>query len=196
MRRVTPFIPSSLETCTPPLEGAYVCAPTNHVAHGRARPVRASNGGRTHMRPSTGHALLLWSPLSRGRPYAHVRPFIVCALDCGRPRPCTPHEAFASPRLHPMRHSHPPFAPPEAFAPSLRAPQDVRAHGSRSCPTACAPLEYKFIKIIVHSTTWASRPSTTMRWMIAGCLGGDHSFLIHSHGPRAHPWTRLYACLI
>jgi hypothetical protein len=54
----TPFIPSSLETCGPPLEGTYVCAPTNHVARGRARPVRASNGGHARTRPSTGRAPL------------------------------------------------------------------------------------------------------------------------------------------
>jgi hypothetical protein len=150
MRRVTPFIPSSLETCAPPLEGAYVRTPTTHVARGHARPVRTSNGVRA-------------------------------------PRPSAPHEP---PRLRP------PSAPPRRSRPPLRAPRDVCAHGSRSRPTACVPLEYKFIKIVVHSTTWASRPSTTVRWMTAGCLGGDHSFLIHFHGPRAHPQTRLYACLI
>jgi hypothetical protein len=89
-----------------------------------------------------------------------------------------------------MRRSHPPFVPHEMCAPPMRA------HGSRSRPIPCALLEYKFIKIVVHSTTWASRPSTTMRWMTAGCLDGDHSFLIHFHGPRVHPETRLYACLI
>jgi hypothetical protein len=171
MRRITPFIPSSFETCAPPLEGTYVHAPTNHVAVA-VRTLYVPPMGGAHV-----GAPVPWSLLGRRRP-----------------RPCAPHS-----RSHPTAHAPhgptpvraPTFAPPvrapEAFVPLLRAPRDVHAH---------APLEYKFIKIVVHSTTWASRPSTTMRWMIAGCLGGDHSFLIHSHGPRAHPRTRLYACLI
>jgi hypothetical protein len=175
MKRVTPFIPSSLEMCVPPLEGVYVRAPTSHVACGHARPVRASNGGRACRRPSAMGAL------GRAHPTAHT--------PHGPTRPTRP-TAVHAPTFAP------PVCAPEAFAPPLRAPQDVRAHGSRSRPTACAPLEYKFIKIVVHSTTWASTPSTTVRWMTAGCLGGDHSFLIHSHGPRAHPRTRLYACLM
>jgi hypothetical protein len=182
MRRVTPFIPSSLEMCAPPWEGVYVRAPTNHVARGCARPVCAFNGGRARRRPI---AVVAPPPFAPHVPRAPRAP--------RAPRPFTP------PRSRP--HAPPrPFAPhvcaPEAFAPPLRAPRDVRTHGSRSRPTACAPLEYKFIKIVVHSITWASRPSTTVRWMTAGCLGGDHSFLIHSHGPQAHPRTRLYVCLI
>jgi hypothetical protein len=142
--------------------------------------VHASNEGRARTRPSARRAPLPWSPLGRGRPDASARPLTGYTLGRGRP----------------MAVRAPTFAPHEAFAPPFRASRDVRAHGSRSRPTAWAPLEYKFIKIVVHSTTWASRPSTTMRWMTAGCLGGDHLFLIHSHGPRAHPQTRLYACLI
>jgi hypothetical protein len=106
--------------------------------------------------------------------------------------PCAPSAV----RAPTARRAPLPLVPHKACAPPVHAPRDVRAHGSRSRPTPCAPLEYKFIKIVVHSTTWASKPSTTMRWMTAGCLDGDHSFLIHSHGPWAHPRTRLYACLI
>jgi hypothetical protein len=107
MRTVTPFIPSSLETCAPPLEGAYVCAPTNHVARGRPRPVCASNGGRARTRPSIGRAPLPWSPLGGGRPYARTRPFTVCAL--GRVRPT----AVRAPRGVCV----PTFAPHEMCAP-------------------------------------------------------------------------------
>jgi hypothetical protein len=187
MRRVTPFIPSSLETCAPPLEGAYVRAPTNHVARGHTRPIRASNRGCARMYPVAVVAPRLWAPsaVCAPRPTRPTRPTAVRA-----PRP------FAPPRSRPMWRLRPPSTPPRRSCPPLRAPRDVHAHGSCSRPTACAPLEYKFIKIVVHSTTWASRPSTTVRWMTAGYLGGDHSFLIHSHRPRAHPRTRLYACLI
>jgi hypothetical protein len=112
MRRVIPFIPSSLETCAPPFEGAYVCAPTNHVVRGRAHPVCASNGGRARTRPSAGHAPLLWSPLSRGRPYARARPFTMGALGCV----CL--MAIRAPRSRPTRRLRsPPFAPHETCTP-------------------------------------------------------------------------------
>jgi hypothetical protein len=180
----------------------------------------ASNGGRARRRPSAvgahgrGHPWPrgayvrgcppLCAPHGRARPRptapcAPTRPTAPCAPTC--PTAHAPHAPHG--RSHPMTARAPrapTFAPPvrapKAFVPLLRTPRDVRAHGSHSRPIACAPLEYKFIKIVVHSTTWASRPSTTVRWMTAGCLGGDHSFLIHFHGPRAHPRTRLYACLI
>jgi hypothetical protein len=177
MRRVTQFIPSSLETCVPPLEGPYVCAPDNHMARGRVRPVRASNGGGAHV-----CAPQPYPPHCHGLPSAAR----ACPSAARAPPPCAP-SAMCTPtavRATLSLASHEACAPP------------IRAHGSRSRPTLCAPLQYKFIKIVVHSTTWASRPSTTMRWMIARCLGGDHSFLIHFHGPRAHPRMRLYACLI
>jgi hypothetical protein len=179
MRRVRPHWRA--RTCAPPR------ATWPAAAH-------ASNGGRARRRP-----------LALG---AHGRGAPTCVGALRRARPTAPRAPkFAPPRApwptrptRPTAVRAPTFAPPvrapKAFAPPLRAPRDVRAYGSRSRPTVCAPLEYKFIKIVVHCTTWASRPSTTVRWMTAGCLGGDHSFLIHSHGPRAHPRTRLYACLI
>jgi hypothetical protein len=172
----------------------------------------ASNGGRACRRPSAvgthGRGastaegrLRAWAPSSVRAP----RPTCLTAPRAPTFAPPRAPRSFAFPRSRPTA-AHAPraptFAPPvhapraPTFAPPVHAPQDVHAHGSRSRPTACVPLEYKFIKIVVHSTTWASRPSTTVRWMTAGCLGGDHSFLIHSHGPRAHPRTRLYACLI
>jgi hypothetical protein len=99
-------------------------------------------------------------------PRCCARPSAVRALPpCAPLLPCVPHY-----RSCPTRHARPPFVPP------------VCAHRSCSRPTPCAPLQYKFIKIVVHSTTWASRPSIIVRWMTVGCLGGDHSFLIHSHG--------------
>jgi hypothetical protein len=109
------------------------------------------------------------------------------------PRPCAPHcracplatrdptNARASPPSAPLLRMRPrPCVSNEACVPP------VRAHRSRSRPTPCTPLQYKFIKIVVHSTTCASRPSTTMGRMTAGCLDGDHSFLIHPHGPREY----------
>jgi hypothetical protein len=188
MKRVTQFIPSSLETCAPPVEGTYVCAPANHVARGRVRPVYASNGGRARMCPSAVHAMLLCSPLRcarpyerapfrRTRPYECARPFATRALP-----PCVPSAVgtLLPYTLHyrscHTRCVHPPFVPHETYTPPMCA------HKSCSRPTPCVLLLYKFIKIIVHFTTWASKPSTTVRWMTIGCLDGDHLFLIHSHG--------------
>jgi hypothetical protein len=62
---------------------------------------------------------------------------------------------------------------------TMRAPRARLSHPS--VPLPCAPPEYKSHKLLVHSTTWASGPLTTERWLTAGCLGGDHSFYIHSH---------------
>jgi hypothetical protein len=175
MRKVTQFIPSSLETCGPSLEGAYVCTPANHVARGCVRPVCISNGGRARTRPVAMRAPLPCSPLGCIRPYERARPLhrahpsTVCAL--GRGRPCC--------RARPCYCACPYY---RACPNTICAPRGVRAHKSRSRPTPYTPLQYKFIKIVVHSTTWASRPSTTMKWMTAGYLDSDHSFLIHSHG--------------
>jgi hypothetical protein len=76
-----------------------------------------------------------------------------------------------------------PCAPPlTVHAPfcCLRPPLSCRL--SLPCaPLPYAPPEYKFHKVVVHSITWASGPLTTERWLTAGCLGGDHSFYIHSH---------------
>jgi hypothetical protein len=74
-----------------------------------------------------------------------------------------------------------PLAPLWSCAP-LFAVRVPRARFFHPCaPLPCAPPEYKFHKVVVHSTTWASGPLTTERWLTARCLGGDHSFYIHSH---------------
>jgi hypothetical protein len=184
---------------------ARTCAPPRATWPAAAR---APNGGRARMRPKAAGRARPWGVHGRGpaRPRAptaegRLRAWAPSGVRAPRPCAATAHAPHDPTRPHaPHGRRAPMFAPPvrapEAFAPPLRAPRDVRAHGSRLRPTACAPLEYKFMKIVVHSTTWASRLSTTVRWMTAGCLGGDHSFLIYSHGPRAHPRTRLYACLI
>jgi hypothetical protein len=152
MRRVTPFIPSSLETCAPPLEGAYVCAPANHVVRGRACPVGAFLGA--HM----------YAPLGRARPIAVVAPRPRATLRMRtplyrvRPRPCAPLLLCAS-HYHscPTRRLYPPFVPHETCSPPIRVPQDMHTPRARPwkpfAPSPCTPLEYKFIKIVVHSTT-------------------------------------------
>jgi hypothetical protein len=122
MRRVTPFIPSSFETCAPPLEGAYVRAPTNHVAAAVRAPYTPPTGG-AHV-----GAPLPWSPLGRGRPRPYVphappRPFTP-----PRSRPHAPHGPLA-PRV-PRPHG-PTFVPP-------RAPRAPRPHAC-SHPHVCAP---------------------------------------------------------
>jgi hypothetical protein len=110
-----------------------------------------------------------------------------------RTRPLAVHalQARASRcRACPLGRARPPLPrmPPWPCAPPLT----VRAPLCRACPMCapfsppcaplpCAPPKYKFHKLVVHSTTWASRPLTTERWLTAGCLGGDHSFYIHSH---------------
>jgi hypothetical protein len=42
------------------------------------------------------------------------------------------------------------------------------------------PPQYKFHKISHNFITWESGPLTTKRWLIAGCLGSDHTFYTHS----------------
>jgi hypothetical protein len=114
MRRVTPFILSSLETCAPPLEGAYVCAPANAAVRASYAPPM----GGVHVR-----APWLGAPLCRGRPLA------ACT-----PSPCAP-SAVRTPQgvRAPVRAPR-----------GVRAPQDMRAPRSRpkrrACPP-CAPME-------------------------------------------------------
>jgi hypothetical protein len=150
------YIPSSLEPCTPP-----VCAP---------------NDRRAHMRPT---------PTTWREAVAIIRGARICA-----PWPCAPPERAPRCRVHPPLPHVPPWpcAPPRYRARPTCVPH-VAMHAPRARlfhPCAlllCAPPEYKFHKLVVHSTTWASRPLTTERWLIAGCLSGDHSFYIHSHSP-------------
>jgi hypothetical protein len=66
--------------------------------------------------------------------------------------------------------------------PTLPCDPPIVVRASHACPYPCAPLEHKFQKVVLHSTTWASGPLTTKRLLTAGCLGGDHSFYIHSYG--------------
>jgi hypothetical protein len=63
---------------------------------------------------------------------------------------------------------------------SVRAPHACLSHPC--APLPCVPHEYMFHKVVINSTTWAFGLSTTERWLTAGCLGGNHSFYIHSHG--------------
>jgi hypothetical protein len=93
-------------------------------------------------------------PLLRARLLCRARPRCHACPACASPWPCAPLFTVHTPRA---RLSHP------------------------SAPLLCAPPEYKSHKLVVHSTTWASGPLTTERWLTAGCLGGDHSFYIHSH---------------
>jgi hypothetical protein len=121
------------------------------------------------------------------------------ALNDGRAHmcPCQPRGVRLRPSLGacvyaPLGRACPPSAPPVAARTSLA----VRAFLTRAClshpsvPLPCAPPEYKFHKLVVHSTTWASGPLTTERWLTAGCLGSDHYFYIHSHSP-----TQGCACM-
>jgi hypothetical protein len=178
-----------------PLTGARVraswpCAPPHAAPPSRARPllVRAP---RAHLvsvcapgRARPPHA----APPSRARPLPvrapRARPVSVRAPGRARPLPTRPRLPARDPC---------PCAPPFPWAPPLpRAPRGPcvplftvcapRARLSHpSAPLPCAPPEYKSHKLVVHSTTWASGPLTTERWLTAGCLGGDHSFYIHSH---------------
>ena len=87
-------------------------------------------------------------------PHGHARTMCAPSLSCVPPLPCTPHVCT------PL----------------------CRARFSHLCaPLLCAPPECKSHKLVVHSTTWASGPLATERWLIVGCLGGDHYFYIHSH---------------
>jgi hypothetical protein len=97
--------------------------------------------------------------------------------------------AVRAPRARPVSVRAPlyPRTPPLPRAPrgpcatlfTVRAPRARLSHPS--APLPCVPPEYKSHKLVVHSTTWASGPLTTKRWLTAGCLGSDHSFYIHSH---------------
>jgi hypothetical protein len=51
----------------------------------------------------------------------------------------------------------------------------------------CVPPQYKYHKVVVHFTTWASWPSTTKRWLTTGYLGGDHTFYTNFH-EHVHGW--------
>jgi hypothetical protein len=121
---------------------------------------------------------------------------------CAPPLPCVPSFAVHTSRCRahpryapPCSRARPPlsFAPPAAVHASFavraslavrvllccapRARLLCRARLSHPCvPLPYAPPEYKFHKVVVHSTTWASGPLTTEKWLTAGCLGGDHSF--------------------
>ena len=94
---------------------------------------------------------------------------------CAPPMPYALFFLFTPPLLcTPFIFVHAPFALCTSFA--ALAPF-CRPHPSHSY----THLECKFHKVVVHSTTLASGPSTTERWLTAGCMGGDHSFYIHSH---------------
>jgi hypothetical protein len=102
----------------------------------------------------------------------------------GGPRPPLGACAYAPlGRALPLLRARPPLPrAPRVCAPvAVRAPL-YRARLSHPCvPLPCAPPEYKSHKLVVHSTTWASGPLTTERWLTVGCLGGDYSFYIQSH---------------
>jgi hypothetical protein len=125
----------------------------NHVVCGRDPSLRAR----------------VYTPLDAARALVSVHaPFAVYALTAVHAsfyHPCstwasTPPSAMRAPRACPCH----------LYVPLLRV------------PLLRVPLDYKFHKVVVHSTTWAFGPSTTERWLTAKCLGGDHLFYIHSHG--------------
>jgi hypothetical protein len=107
-------------------------------------------------------------PLLRTPPWLCVPPFTVWIPCC---------------RLYPLCRVHPPLPPRLLCVPPFAVSATLcLVRLSHPCtPLSCAPPKYKFHKVVVHSTTWASGPLTTERWLTAGCLGGDHSFYIHSH---------------
>jgi hypothetical protein len=132
-------------------------------------------------------------------PHCHVHPSYAPSFAV-RPLPPLPYAPPYSEHgplsgTHPCSHARslfyadPPFALPMLYMPSVRPPL------IRACSYPCAPLLYKFHKVVPHSTTWIFGPSTTKRWMTAGCLGGDHTFYIHEH-ENVHGWgcmnVRLY----
>ena len=76
----------------------------------------------------------------------------------------------------PPQDAHPllPFAPPSAMH-AFFAMYVPHAYLSHPCaPLLCVFLEYKFYKVIIHSTTWTFGPLT------ASYLGNDYSLYIHS----------------
>jgi hypothetical protein len=134
--------------------------------------------------------LAVRAPPTRPRPPARAPCPCAPPSPCVPPLPCTPPSLCACPlavctplaaRAPGAVHAPFPCAPPWPCAPlfTVRAPRARLSHPS--APLPCAPPEYKSHKLIVHSTTWASGPLTTERWLTTGCLGGDHSFYIHSH---------------
>jgi hypothetical protein len=167
------YIGPSLEPCAPPVRtpmmDARVCAYATHVA-GAAATTR----GRAY------------APLGRVRPRLAAR----APLSVPAPWPCVPlcpcppfGRAHPLLRVRPRSRACPACSPRCHARPSLPCAPHVRAFLTRPCPY-CVRLpspEYKSYKLVVHFTTWASGPLTTERWLTAGCLGGDHSFYIHSH---------------
>jgi hypothetical protein len=124
-------------------------------------------------------------------PWPCTLPFATCAPPPAARAPLSVHAPLAvralvavrapiavlTPRARP--HCH--VCPSLPCAPCVRT---LLCHARLSHPCAplpCVPPEYKSHKLIVHSTTWASGPLTTKRWLTTGCLGGDHSIYIHSH---------------
>jgi hypothetical protein len=118
-------------------------------------------------------------------PFVHVCPTLL---------PCSPHPRFAvlaSPhlvRMQPCYHAcsfcraRPPCTPSFAMRTLLccACPMCVPPL-TRTCSYPCSPPQYKFHKVVVQSTTSAFGPSTTEKWLIARCMGGDHTFYTHSH---------------
>jgi hypothetical protein len=139
-----------------------------------APPIRTPNDGRACMRPCYPRGVRP-QPSLEVRAYAPLGPPVAARA----PWACAPLVAVCALPL--------PRAPPWPCVARVHAPVVVRAALCRTrlfhpcAPLPYAPPEYKSHKLVVHSTTWASRPLTTERWLIAGCLGGDHSFHIHSH---------------
>jgi hypothetical protein len=133
--------------------------------------IRAPNDGRVRMRPRHPCGV-------RPRPSQGAHAY----APLGRARlPSMPPRC----RAHPRGRTCPPIAVRTSWPcmpPWRYAPPPCRACLSHPCaPLPCAPPEYKSHKLVVHSTSWASGPLTTERWLTAGCLAGDHSFYIHSH---------------
>ena len=110
--------------------------------------------------PRPPRGLIFMPPWSHLPSYActYTRPFAAC----------TPPPFLC----WPFRHAYTSLSckPPLRCAPSLSY-----------ALLPCAFPEYKFYKVILHSITWTSRPSTTKKWLTTGYLDGDHSFYTHEH---------------